>query len=1135
MPSPRAFQNYLTAAVDAQPFHLVLLIDHLQALPHDLVHSLLLALRAAYMETAIDAPRQLSAVVTGGMNLVGLSTGPTSPFNIAKPVLAIALSEEQSRALAEATLAAHGCVASPGALARIVQWAAGDRYIVPQLCAWCAELVQGYRRRLVDRPVVDRAACRLFPASEARSPAPLREAIHTIEEDADSVLDVLHLLEHDRLARSRAHQMPTRTGADRLQLSGAVLLNEGVYTLKNHAYRQALTRHFTTERVGHILRMAGRWQETIAYLAPQVKAARALGVPVLGPAPPATPAGAPSAGGTLGSGGAPAGAGRAPAGGPRPFPDLPLPESPDNASRSEAALAQLLEATVQSIYATDSPPRAWEVLARGLEQGFGAPSVIMYRAEPTQARLDLVYPIPSIGPPAEGVPAVDNPPPVIDLRDPDSVEARTFSYGSYALRGSSSAARLVATLREATHGHRLGVIVVERFVEERNPHELPGQLPELLHFLEHAAGAIENVLVRAAYREIGEAVLDASTVQPSLQRVLELAAGALGCDAAHLYLLDPGRALLEPAAGAGQLWNADWQALHQLAANSDHPAAACLREGRMRVMRGDDERLTGGTARAEHESGEPNPSAGVQASSASGSGSGPAGGHAGSAAAGQLTWVFLPLQAVGRPLGTLELGYSGLFGSVPDQERRTVLAAFGNQVAIAVHNMQLLRRTDEALARRIVELEKLRNSSLAISGTLDVPTVLARIIRDLRALFPDTEATIWEYQPGAGQLCVLQSSLDDEQYLAGYLGPDSATGQAVATGQVQIIAELTDLPESAGHGPAARVGLHGLIAAPLVSHDRILGAINLYFCEAGSAATQTAAPAGSRPGGALALPESGAAELLKAFAAHAAVAIDNARLHEEEIKQQRLEQELVVAQTIQRSLLPLASPQVPGWQFAAAYRSARVVGGDFYDFCELRGEPRRIGVVVADVTDKGVPAAIFMALSRTIIRTMAMSGRGPAATLERANDLILSDSPTNIWVTAVYAVVDVDAGRVMFANGGHNRPLLCRAADNTVTELQARGILLGAFENIELEERSVDVAPGDVLVFYTDGITDALDAAGESFGEVRLAAVIEQECAGGAHEILQAILDAVAEFAGNQEQADDITCVVVKHAAEAGE
>ena len=282
MPSPRAFQNYLTAAVEAQPYHLVLLIDHLQALPDDLVHSLLLALRAAYMEMPTDAPRQLSSVVTGGMNLVGLSTGPTSPFNIAKPVLAIALSAEQSLALAEATLAAHGCMASPGALARIVQWAAGDRYIIPQLCAWCAELVQGYRRRLVDRRVVDRAACRLFPASEAISPAPLREAIHTIEEDADSVLDVLHLLEHDRLAAQPGTPNAHTDRGGPAAAFGRRTARRGLLCAQESRLSAGLTRHFTTERVGHILRMAGRWQETIAYLAPQVKAARALAGTLLG-------------------------------------------------------------------------------------------------------------------------------------------------------------------------------------------------------------------------------------------------------------------------------------------------------------------------------------------------------------------------------------------------------------------------------------------------------------------------------------------------------------------------------------------------------------------------------------------------------------------------------------------------------------------------------------------------------------------------------------------------------------------------------------------------------------------------------------------------------------------------------------
>jgi sigma-B regulation protein RsbU (phosphoserine phosphatase) len=354
----------------------------------------------------------------------------------------------------------------------------------------------------------------------------------------------------------------------------------------------------------------------------------------------------------------------------------------------------------------------------------------------------------------------------------------------------------------------------------------------------------------------------------------------------------------------------------------------------------------------------------------------------------------------------------------------------------------------------------------------------------------------------------------------------------VSSGEVQVIAEIADLPEEAGHGPAVRLDLHGLIAVPLISHDRVLGAINLYFYEAGAAATQTFRAAGAPANGPLSIPDSSTAELLKAFAAHAAVAIEHSRLHEDEIKQQRLEQELVVAKTIQQSLLPVANPEVPGWQFAATYRSARVVGGDFYDFCEVPGEQRRVGVVVADVTDKGVPAAIFMALSRTIIRTMAMSGRGPAAALQRANDLILADSPSNISVTALYAVFDVEAGRLTYANAGHIRPLLCREGEDSVDELVARGILLGAFEDIQLEEQQVEIAPGATLVFYTDGITDALNGTGEAFGDSRLAHVVTRACTGEARDILQAIMDAVAEFVGDQEQADDITCVVVKRVGE---
>lgn len=832
----RAFQNYLGTCANAGNRHVALLIDHLQALPHDLVHSLLLALRSAYMEREADAPRQLVAVVTGGMNLVGLSVGSTSPFNIAKPVAALPLTEAQSLALAEATLAANNCDASPGALHRIIQWTVGDRYLLPRLCAWSAEIVEGYRQRRVTRAVVDRAAGRLCAVHQGLPP--IREAIRMIEEDPDTMLDVLFLLDHGALTRVRSRQMPTRTGTDRLQLSGAVLLSDGRYTLLNQAYRQALVGHFTTERVAHVLRIAGRWNEAIEYLAPRL------------------------------------------------------------AARSEqyGARPQLLEATIQAIYATDSLEKSCEILANGLRLGFGLSEVGILRALPAQGRLERTYPREATQS------AVRN----VDLYDPACVEAQTFLHSNYALRGTTNEARLVVTL--ATANRPIGIVTIERYIQHRDPHEMPEELPDLLRFLQHAAGAIENVMIRSAYRAIGQAVLNARALQPTVARVLEAVSEALGCDYVALYLVDDHRRALEMAAGVGRPWSREWQAEARFELDSPYPAVGCLRDQRTLVVRSTDERLD--LAVAER-----------------------FGLH-------KYTRVFLPLHAAGEQLGTLELGYVSAGRVRLSEEHKRTLAVFADQVAIAVHNMQLLRRTDEALARKMVEL--------------------------------------------------------------------------------------------------------------------------------------------------------------------------------------------AVGREIQLSLLPRAFPSVDGWEFAAAYQAARTVGGDFYDFCDLPGSPSRLGILIADVADKGVPAALFMALSRTIIRTTALSGRGPASVLMRANELILRDSQADLFLSVVYAVLELDSGRLIYANGGHERPLWYHATTGNVSELSQGGIVLGTFQNIRLEEQRIDLAPGDLLVFFTDGVTDALDRNGEMFGGERLKEVITANVGGSADELIDAISGTLAAFTRGTEPADDVTCVVVK-------
>ncbi len=267
---------------------------------------------------------------------------------------------------------------------------------------------------------------------------------------------------------------------------------------------------------------------------------------------------------------------------------------------------------------------------------------------------------------------------------------------------------------------------------------------------------------------------------------------------------------------------------------------------------------------------------------------------------------------------------------------------------------------------------------------------------------------------------------------------------------------------------------------------------------------------------------------LRLMANQAAIAIEKARLHQEEIRRQRMERELAIGREIQLGLLPKDTPVVPGWEFAAIYRAARQVGGDFYDFIELPGKPHQLGLVIADVADKGVPAALMMALSRTMVRTAAADGRSPSAALKLANELILRHTRTDLFVAASYAMLDVQNGRLTYANAGHSRPLWLQSGSGEVQELAARGIILGSFEDIELEEREIEVAPGDVLLFHTDGVTEAMDSDGQPFGQGRLRQAVEAIPDASAQHILSAVVDAVNAFSGDVPQSDDLTLVVVK-------
>jgi serine phosphatase RsbU (regulator of sigma subunit) len=266
---------------------------------------------------------------------------------------------------------------------------------------------------------------------------------------------------------------------------------------------------------------------------------------------------------------------------------------------------------------------------------------------------------------------------------------------------------------------------------------------------------------------------------------------------------------------------------------------------------------------------------------------------------------------------------------------------------------------------------------------------------------------------------------------------------------------------------------------------------------------------------------------LQSLAAQIASALQANAVYQQRLASERVKQELALAAQIQAGFLPTELPQVEGWQWAAVLRSARETSGDFVDWFPLPGS--RVGWVVADVADKGMGAALYMAMARTLIRTYASEHPAqPERVLAAVNRRMLQDAQAGLFVSAFFGVLDPSSGRLAYGNAGHNPPLLLRSGGDDLQLLTRTGMVLGVLEDEVWESRSIDLAPGDVLLAYTDGATEAQDAAGDFFGEDRLREAVRANRDALAGEMKEAILTALAEFVGEAPQADDITLLVIK-------
>jgi serine phosphatase RsbU (regulator of sigma subunit) len=452
--------------------------------------------------------------------------------------------------------------------------------------------------------------------------------------------------------------------------------------------------------------------------------------------------------------------------------------------------------------------------------------------------------------------------------------------------------------------------------------------------------------------------------------------------------------------------------------------------------------------------------------------------------------MLLPISAHGRTLGGLLVG--DRIDPVAGEVLRDALAALLDQALD-------LRVLGEETLDRYREINLLYRVGETIGAALDATRIPSLLLSEAQhAIRSDVGVVL----------------IGSDRVVQGALGrPADVHALLAASGSLvdEVLAEGLPMMRVAPGTGSPRLG--ATLGVPIRARDERIGAVVL--ARRTSRAEFTAADA----------------KLLLAVASEAGVAYDRARLHEQEVGRQRLDEELAVGRRIQLSMLPASTPTTAGWEFAAVYQAAREVGGDFYDFLEPPGAPGSIDLVIGDVTGKGVPAALLMTFTRAVLRASASVAASPADVLRRSNHHIIRDGRAGLFVTALYARLDPSSGELTFASGGHDPPVWVQGARHRTRLLTSRSSILGAFRDFDLEDRRIHLDRGDVFVLYTDGVTEARDARGRLFGERRLRATLAAHASDPATRIADALMEELSRFAGDTPRADDLTLVVVKRGA----
>jgi sigma-B regulation protein RsbU (phosphoserine phosphatase) len=461
--------------------------------------------------------------------------------------------------------------------------------------------------------------------------------------------------------------------------------------------------------------------------------------------------------------------------------------------------------------------------------------------------------------------------------------------------------------------------------------------------------------------------------------------------------------------------------------------------------------------------------------------------------------ICVPLLRKGKLIGAVS-ALNKMHRKKFDQEDLEIFSSLADQIAVALDNSYLFRKAK----KKSLQMETLLEAEKSLSSTLNLNELLELILDSLLKVVKYDAVAIFLIDKKKQEIEHIKARGFDpalEPDLQLKIGQGLA-GWAAKTQKSLIVPDVRKDPRYL----EARVETQSAMVVPIVSNQRMIGVFELESNEPNTYGEDDL-------------------ELLEAFASLAGISLERARQHEEILEKRKLEEELSIAKRIQQSFLPREKPQLSGFDISGINIPSEEVGGDYYDFIPII--ENQMGIAIGDVSGKGIPAALIMASFRASLIAEIRNNYAIRSIMFKVNNLLFESTASDIYVTAVYGVLDTKNRIFTFTNAGHNAPIL-RHANGQMEYLTEGGVASGTFENSKYEERPLKLNPGDIMVFYTDGVTEAKNEKDEEFGTRRLKQVIDDSRQLSATQIQENIYKAVKDFRGDLAPGDDLTMIVIK-------